>query len=204
MGVAPVGVAGVVVVVGPNGFAVVGTVGAVMVRGGGGCKSGGGGVEKGLGGVTSFPGIAEPPEGTSRFPPTIPVNGDAASSTVEPMIASATILTNDPDALLVKEMLLTPSAPNMIVWVELNSNTDRFPRASRTSPGELVKRRQLTESLGPSRRVLLTCKVPKCNGQHVSPDGWSVTCDKLQELTCEPNRWTMCKYGLGCRYCSTC
>ena len=48
------------------------------------------------------------------------------------MIASATILTNDPDVLLVKEMLLRPSAPKRMVWVAFNSSTDWLPRASTT------------------------------------------------------------------------
>lgn len=80
--------------------------------------------------------MAEPPEG--RLPPTFPTNGEATAAiasvtaAVEPMIASAAILTNDPDVLLTKEMLLRPSAPKRMVWVELNSSTDWLPRASRT------------------------------------------------------------------------
>ena len=111
-----VGPVAVVMVVGTDGAVVVGTVGAVvvgtvgmvmMVRGGGGRRWGIGSVE-------------EPPEGGSLM--ISPVNGEATAATasstpaaVELTTASATILTNDPDALLSKEMLLRPSAPKMMV-----------------------------------------------------------------------------------------
>ena len=92
--------------------------------------------------------------------PMSPVSGEVTPAAgVDATTASATMLTKDPEALLAREMLLSPSAPKMMVWVELKSSTGWLPLASSSSPGELAKRTQLAESEGPSLRVLSTCRV---------------------------------------------
>lgn len=75
------------------------------------------------------------------------------------LTASATTWTKEPVSLVISEMLVSPFEPKSTVWVELTSRTCWSPRVRSMASGVLAKRMLLFDDAGPSRMVLMTCRL---------------------------------------------